>query len=309
MKKNYTLTVLFLLAGVLATAQTTSTIPTFVITQFNAPQDVEGIVHTESKYDAQIQVKLRNVTAKTWADSFSIYCIENGNFTDYPYVEMAKEGATDNSFVEIENLGEADIERIEYVMGAAGKISKLICAPALKSESGSADYLNSDYELESGESVYKRIQVDGFEDICDATFSYDVPKQIVNAWGGEDILNAREAIKFIRLDWGDGLFADAPNPDKGGSANIFAIKIYTNANTSTVGVEEQEAEKPNIRLYGRNLQLSEFADITIYDITGKIAAQYSDIDNAYLDVFDVGVYLIRATNKNGQNTTQKVVIR
>lgn len=88
---------------------------------------------------------------------------------------------------------------------------------------------------------------------------------------------------------------------------IHAINIYANAKGTSVADEEQELL--NIQLFGRNLQLSETANVTIYGITGKLIGKHSNINNAYLDSLESGVYIIEATTQNGFKSIQKVIIK
>lgn len=88
---------------------------------------------------------------------------------------------------------------------------------------------------------------------------------------------------------------------------IYAIRFFAKDTPTDIEVEAQD--KFSFELLGRNLQLNDIADVSIYDVTGRIATQYNDVDNAYLKHLKNGIYVIKATNGNGQEFTQKVVIR
>lgn len=304
---------MILLTVVITRAQTTtSPTPTFVIANLLAPEEEEGMINVEPKHNAHIEVKLKNVTQRKAVTSFFIYCLEEPNtFPDFSYLELVgktngAEGSTEDSFVEIHNIGDANIERVEFVMESTGtKESFLVSSASIDG----INYFNSDYENESGKSIYKRITSEGSgSDICNSSYSYDVPNLVEDVWGdtGDKITNAREKLKYVRLNWGKN-FAGASSSNRGSTTNIYAIKVYTDADI-TVGITEEQ-KTIDVQLFGRNLQLSEIADVYIYDIAGKIVAQYNDVDNAYLNYLNNGVYIIKTLGSNGQQSTQKVVVR
>lgn len=88
---------------------------------------------------------------------------------------------------------------------------------------------------------------------------------------------------------------------------ILAINLYAKDTGTSIGSETEDAL--TINLYGRNLQISEPADVVIYDIAGKTVAQYVNMDNAYLNFLNDGIYVVSATNQKGQKTTQKILLR
>lgn len=188
------------------------------------------------------------------------------------------EVAGDNNVLEVELLGYATSGG-----GHAGAEAELICAFSSSSDPTDDDsfMINLDYE----NPLLQFKQAD-----CATENTRELPADT-------------KFIKLISIDsfgW-SGVMSYACKPQ------IHAINIYSKDIGSSI--DENDQETLTIQIHGRNLQLSEFADVTIYDITGKSAAQYSDIDNTYLDTLDAGIYVIKATNKNGQNTAQKVVIR
>lgn len=115
-----------------------------------------------------------------------------------------------------------------------------------------------------------------------------------------------EGTKYIKLVASDffgfsGVNSYACKPQ------IHAINLYAKDTGTSIG--EQTSETLSIELYGRNLQLNEMAGVVVYDIAGKVIAKFNNIDNAYLDFVNSGVYVISAANEKGEKATQKVVIK
>lgn len=102
-------------------------------------------------------------------------------------------------------------------------------------------------------------------------------------------------------------FGDLSVSDMNASPLIYAIRFF--AKDTPTSIESKDEAPFSFELFDRNLQINEIANVCIYEITGKVVAQYNNIDNAYLKHLENGIYIIKATNKNGQQTTKKVVIK
>lgn len=306
MKKLYILAV-FAAISFSISAQTTSAEPTHVVTHLTAPEDQEGVVYIESKYDSQIKINLRNVTPRLWAGSFNMSCVE-GDFYDYPYVEMVgndngTNSSSDHSFIEIRSLGIAHIEKVEFVMGAASAESKLVCAPSFDG----IDFFSAMDEDENYNPVYKNISVAGLENICNASYSYEVPTYISNWATGIEYPEFRESVKYIRLNWGK-MFSGTNTSNKGGTANLFAIKIYTNADTTVVGIDEESQDQNSIDLKGQNLEMSSPANVQIVSVSGKVVISQKGVDQLDLSSLQQGVYIVKAIFADGKAVVKKIIL-
>lgn len=102
-------------------------------------------------------------------------------------------------------------------------------------------------------------------------------------------------------------FGNLSVSDMNASPLIYAIRFF--AKDTPTGIEVKKEDLFSFDLFDRNLQLKESVDVSIYETTGKLIAQYNDIDNAYLNYLQKGVYIIKASNKDGQQFTQKVAIK
>lgn len=123
------------------------------------------------------------------------------------------------------------------------------------------------------------------------------------SYNKRDVLPGTKYIKLLHTS--DYLGIDEINMES--KPQIHAIRFYAkDMGTSISGGTDRKLE---IRLYGRNLQLSQTADVTIYDITGKAVAQYRDIKDTYLDFLTGGLYVIMAVDKNGNKAIQKVAVK
>ena len=311
MRKNYILACALLFTGLLLEAQTSSPTPTFVITGMTAPAGVEGEIYHSTKHDAEISIKARNVSDFTVPGQFQMVCMPEGsnafqNYQSLRMVNAAGNPAGEHSYIEIHSKGAAHIEKVEFVLGASGS-SYLIAAASIDGVDYLGDYLTDDLE-----SVYTSITVENATDICNPGFSYEVPNTVTDLFGGSGttIDDLREKVKYVRLNWGLD-FAGGSSNNLNVSSILYAIKVYTNADTSiTTGMENEEAENAlNVTLYGRNLQLSAPADVQVYDIAGKRVAAYKQVDDAYLDSLNEGIYIIRATDSQGKQNTEKVLLR
>lgn len=88
---------------------------------------------------------------------------------------------------------------------------------------------------------------------------------------------------------------------------IYAIRFF--AKDTPTSIEGNSMDALDIELLGRNLQLGELADVVIYDFAGRVVAQYANVDNAYLDYLNEGLYVVKATTENGVAVSQKIVVR
>lgn len=95
--------------------------------------------------------------------------------------------------------------------------------------------------------------------------------------------------------------------EMGLSPYIYAIRFF--AKDTPTGIEDNSTETLDIELFGRNLQLGELADVVIYDLTGRVVKKYANVDNAYLDCLNEGLYVVNATTENGVEVSQKIFIR
>lgn len=112
--------------------------------------------------------------------------------------------------------------------------------------------------------------------------------------------------KYVKLIVTEA-FADFYTDNMNSVPQIYAIRFF--AKDMGTSIEGDNKDAFGVELYGRNLQLSESADVLIYDVTGKVLQRYNNIDNVYLDSVNDGVYILKATNAIGQTVTQKVVVR
>lgn len=113
--------------------------------------------------------------------------------------------------------------------------------------------------------------------------------------------------KYLQLAVSEYAFDNAQLTDMNSAPQVYAIRFFAKDTGTSVELNEQTAL--DIQLYGRNLQLSEVADVAIYDITGKVVAQYNDIESAYLGQLNGGIYVISATTLDGVKVNQKMVIK
>lgn len=317
MKKLYILLLSILtIASTNLDAATTHPEPTFVAVKLKAPTGDEGIVYTASKYDASIEIKLRNVTQKTWPSIFYPSCIEDAQY-DMPYVEMANgnsvaPGAKDHSFLEIKSTGIAHIERVEFVAGAAAKTANLSCSASIDG----VDYLG-DYIIKGTyDPLRKPIQfiapIDGDIIVCDPTYFYDVPESIEfdDFFGGSgpDYPQFREDAKYIRLNWSDLPWGGSIN-SKGDPVNLFAIKVYTNADKTVVGIENETKDSFDVSLINEKLTITENADVQIYSLQGKLIMSVQNIDNLELSDMIQGMYIVKAQSVDKKRTIVKKILK
>lgn len=88
---------------------------------------------------------------------------------------------------------------------------------------------------------------------------------------------------------------------------IYAIRFF--AKDTGTSIERESDDTFNLELFGRNLQLGEFANVAIYDLTGRVVARYANVDNAYLGFLNEGLYVVNATSENGIEISQKIIVR
>lgn len=229
------------------------------------------MIYSESSALAPLECIGETISETAPYDVVTLRGRSNFSVAQSPYILI--ELPAKHNIVDVEVLGRA-------AGGAAGAKAQLICA---FSTSGTKD---SDFG------------VDPSNWDPDLSYTQDAcPERSKQA-----LLDGTKYIKLIsnKSYAGVAIGFDA-NP------MIFAINLY--AKDTGTGIGEEDATALDIQLYGRNLQLNELADVVIYDITGKLVAQYANVEDAYLDSLNGGVYVVKATNKNGQIATQKVVIK
>lgn len=317
MKKLYIL-LLSILAVATANlhAATTDPDPTFVVVKLNAPTGDEGIVYTASKYDAAIEVRFRNVTQKTWPSIFYPECIEEPQY-DMPYLEMANSksvtpNANEHSFLEIKSTGIAHIERVEFVAGAAAKASNLICSASIDGVDYLGDYIIKGSFTTLRKSISFPAPSGGEIQVCNATAFYEVPEAIEfdDFFGGSgpDYPKFREDAKYVRLNWSDKPFGGGSSP-KGDPVNIFAIKIYTNADKTVVGIENEELEKFDITLAGEKLIITENANIQLYSLQGKLIMSVNNVEELDITNIPQGMYIVKAQSADKTQTVVKKIMK
>lgn len=310
MKKLYSLFTVLAIASLTGSAFADE--PTFTITELFAPNGTEGVIYREIKYNSQIEIKLRNVTPKTFEGTFSPACLGD-TFYDYSYIEMANantssEESNDDSFIEIKNLGEADILRVEFIAGAAGQNAKLTCAPSIDG----VDYL-ADYETVQGKAISKSFTFEGpnggeMKDVCNPSYFYEVPEHIIDAWGdGPEYNNFIKDAKFIRLNWGKRFAGTSGS--KGGSLNLFALKVYTNADTTIVGIEEEKSDNElTISLSAGRLSVSQESVIEVFSVRGEKVTHFNATTDADLTNLEKGIYIVKAKSIDSKKTAIKKII-
>lgn len=315
MKQLYIIALAFI-AGFSVSAQTTSSKPTFTVVNLAVPSGDEGIVHTETKYDAGIEIKFRNVTAKQWDGILVPACLDD-SFYDMPYIEMVNANtsdpkAKDHSFLEIKSTGQAHIERVEFVAGAAAKRANLICAASIDG----ADYLNN-YVLPGTTSFIRKsiafaAPINGEIELCGVNSFYEVAESVeyftLLGGSGPDYPEFRKEVKYIRLNWSSEQFAGSAG-GKGDPVNIFAIKIYTNADTTIVGIEEDKEDKLDVSLVGEILMLSEASDLQIYSSQGELVVNTNNVEELNLSGLTAGMYIVKAQSLDKKQTVVKKIIR
>lgn len=321
MKKKYLLTCIYLLTGMISFhVHAEEQEPTFVITHMIAPEGGSGVVYRGSKSNAEIQVSVERVRPLQRDFSINMPCIgevEASTANPYPYLEMEKDNAATNdpSFIEIKNLGDAYIEKVRFAMASSYQTSILVCGISLDGTL----YLDENYVWpiegeKGGELISQRITLNDGAGLCEDTYVYEVPDKadIVDWDMGEvtgTLLDIRKKVKTIRLNWG-GIFAGQDGSLKGRAADIFAISVYTNADDDGTGIADERSNSAvKISVYGRNMQLSERADVIIYDIAGNAVAEYKGIEYAYLDMLNAGVYITKMKGEKGQVAVQKVIVK
>lgn len=308
MKKLYILACAAI-TSIATIAQTTSSEPTFIITELQAPQGEQGIVFSDSKYNATIEVSLKNATQKTWDGTLNISCLEEV-FYEYPYVQLVSDlnsaDPSNPSFVEIHSTGDAHIEKVEFILGTTGQESKLVCSSSFDG----TDYFSAMYEdtemINGGYGVYKNITAAGVDNICNESYSYIVPTHVTD-WGANDYPDFRERAKYVRLNWVTGMSLGGNVPNRGIPTDLFAIKVYTNADTTVVGIEDQKEDQNSIQLNGDYLELTMSANVSIFDMNGKNLIAKNNTQQVDISSLNKGVYIVKAITDNKKALIKKIV--
>lgn len=284
--------------------------PTFIITDIQTSElGDESLVFQGAKHNASLKVSVRNAENNTHAGPINLPCLGEGLY-DYPYIDLANSNtfdkdSKDHSFILIESTGEANILKVEFIAGSSLK-SEIVCSASIDGNDYLDGYVDSNYALLAQLFEYSAGSISA--GMCNPK-TFTIPDNLTDLFQSkEPISDFISKAKFVRFNWGKS-FAGL-NPTKGGITSVFGLKIYTDADTSLpTNISENKHETLEVSLDGYDLTLSRAANITIYDITGKIIAKYDDISTYHFDSIESGIYIISAIANDGESTTEKIVIK
>lgn len=115
-----------------------------------------------------------------------------------------------------------------------------------------------------------------------------------------------EDTKFIRLSVCRA-FAGTGVTSWDSDVMVYAIRLY--ATKTVVGIEEENSDQFEIKVYDRNLQLTELADVQVYSLSGKKVLDLKKLSSTDLSFLNAGAYIIKAQSEQGKAKYLKVLLR
>ncbi|MCD7971188.1 MAG: T9SS type A sorting domain-containing protein [Candidatus Azobacteroides sp.] len=205
------------------------------------------------------------------------------------------------SHITIRNTGSEQLTRIELVASSSHNSSAaylLLDASSMVDASQDADYDNLLYS--SPLDNYMLPVLMGNNALCPTVQSTDL-REMWELWFG-----LTGEIKTLRLRFSDGT-GDFSSSQYEYRPTLQALYIYVEDNGLGTSTGNLGQEGFTFSYTKETVVLSQPADITVFDITGKVSRQASWATTLSLRDVPCGIYIIKATDSKGNSITRKVV--
>ena len=276
-----------------------------------ASSETQSLIAQYTSENTSLKVYAKNFMTATLSSAQMLSCLNETAPGTYPYIILTNNDVTNNSglsaYLDIVNEGEDFIRKIEiigYTQGGNGYAS-LITSLSVDG----TNYLDNYYvDKASGISIARDIMLLGFGDACYDNIeyglsSYEIPETAKK--GAEEINNLPQRTKSIRINWSSGEFAGMVTV-RGDAPQIAAIRVYMEKSITT-NIASDTQESLNVTLNGSTINVSEDADISVYNLAGNVVANISNAQQIDLTGQAKGLYIVKAkANKSGQAVVKKI---
>ena len=272
--------------------------PTITLKGFDMLNEAGVYTHSTSSGDIKIMYSKNGTPVQR---SLFLPCLGSG-------IIDALQLTTKGGYIDIINESDQNITHVQYVGGAnSGSQSSYLFFEI----GANASDLNNDeyyYGNTMGDPLINsiiRFYSDNSE-ACDQLPILSIPE---TAYKGfitfEPVNNFRNYAKHLRVTYGNGN-GIVTNPASSVVTELYGIRIWLEDETPT-NIASDIQESLNVTLNGSTINVSEDADISVYNLAGNAVANTSNAQQIDLTGQAKGLYIVKAkANKSGQAVVKKI---